>query len=58
MDMAASIVLKPGWLDGSIRDPADSADPELELGQVEEKIEEEKTWCDLVDPVKNPVAIY
>jgi hypothetical protein len=24
--------LKPGWLDGSIRDPADSADPGLELG--------------------------
>jgi hypothetical protein len=40
MDMAASIVLKPGWLDGSIRDLADSADPGLELGQVEEKIEE------------------
>jgi hypothetical protein len=32
MDMAASIVLKHGWLDGSIRDPADSANPGLELG--------------------------
>jgi hypothetical protein len=27
------------------------ADPELELGRVEEKIEEEKIQCDPVDPL-------
>jgi len=39
--------------DGSTQDPADSR---LEPGRVQEKIGEEKTWCDLVDQVKNLVA--
>jgi len=43
-----SFETRPG---GSTRDPAD---PGLELGRVEEKIGEGKTWC---DPIKNLVAI-
>jgi hypothetical protein len=37
-----------------------TGDPGLEPGRVEEKIGEEKTRCDPVDPdpVKNPVATY
>jgi hypothetical protein len=42
------IVLKLG--------PARQIDPGLELGWVEEKIREEKTWLTRQNPVKNPVA--
>jgi hypothetical protein len=38
--------------------PARQVDPGLESGRVEEKIRKEKTWCDPVDPVKNPVTIH
>jgi len=38
--------LKPG--------PARRVDPGPEPGRVEEKIEEEKTWCDPVDPAGRP----
>jgi hypothetical protein len=40
-------------------DPARRVDPGLEPGWVEEKIEKEKTRCDLVDPVRpscNPLT--
>jgi hypothetical protein len=30
----------------------------MELDQVEEKIEEEKTRCDPVDPIKNSIATH
>jgi hypothetical protein len=39
--MVWTIVLKPG--------PTQQVDPRLELGRVEEKMEEEKTRCDLAD---------